>query len=221
MTDHATSDARTIPISLPGLPQIALPSLAMATLGATVLALLARRAPLPTAYGEWLTLYHVALPLLLLAALPWLLTDLRRRGFDLRREMVDRSSLGGDVAVGLAAGIVGLVAAVLWVHTTGWTISAGTSAAPTWIAVVGLGLVAPFVKEIVFRFYPVRVLEPETGAFVAFLVGTLAFALFDWQNLGASFVAGSVWYAAYRWRGRLVVAILAHATTNLLAIALS
>jgi membrane protease YdiL (CAAX protease family) len=172
------------------------------------------------AVDRWHHAYALFLPILLAVLAPLYLRDLARRGISLRAQILGKNRIASDLALGALAGFVGLVVAVVYVKVTGLSLGAPRSSPPLWLRIVGLVILAPLVKEIPFRLYPRLLLGPHLGPVGAWLVGTVAFALFDWQNLGASFVAGSVWYLLYARRGSLLVPITAHAVANALAIAL-
>lgn len=96
----------------------------------------------------------------------------------------------------------------------------------SWLArAVGMCALTPVVEELAFRgFLARRVVDadfervdPRALGVRSFLVSSVAFALLH-SNAPAAFGAGAVFFLAYLKSGRLSVAILAHATTNVLVI---
>jgi len=198
-----------------------LPSLVVAAFGLGLLALFrSQAANVPEAFQQWHRAYYFFLPSALLLVFPFLLRGLRRRNIVLRQQWVTSNTLLGDLAVAALAAVCGLFAAVVYVRVTHFALPHPTHLpAPLWRIAV-LVVLAPPIKEVAFRLYPLLLLEPRLGALPAYFLGTAAFALVDWQNLGASFIAGSIWYLFYRWRRRLIVPTVAHALANLIAIGL-
>jgi len=198
-----------------------LPALVVAAVGLGLLAMFrSQAANLAEALQPWHRAYYFFLPAALVLVSPLLLRGLRRRNIVLRQQWVSSNTLAGDLAVAVLAAVCGLFAAVVYVHVTHFALPHPMELpAPLWRIVV-LVVLAPPIKEIAFRLYPLLLLEPRVGALPAYFLGTLAFAIVDWHNLGASFIAGSIWYLFYRWRRRLIVPIAAHALANLIAIGL-
>ena len=198
-----------------------LPALVVAGVGLGLLALFrSQAANLAEALQPWHRAYYFFLPAALVLVFPLLLHGLRRRNMVLRQQWVSSKTLVGDLAVAVLAAVCGLFAAVVYVRVTHFGLPHPTELpAPLWRIVV-LVVLAPPIKEIAFRLYPLLLLEPRLGALPAWFLGTLAFAIVDWHNLGASFIAGSIWYLFYRWRRRLIVPTVAHALANLIAIGL-
>ena len=207
--------------SAPIVGLVFLPALVVAAVGLVLLAHFRSQAVnLAEALQPWHRAYYVFLPTALVLVFPLLLRGLRRRNIVLSQQWVSSRTLLGDLAVAVLAAVCGLVAAVVYVRVTHFALPHPTHLpAPLWRIVV-LVILAPPIKEVAFRLYPLRLLEPRLGAFPAYFLGTLAFAIVDWHNLGASFMAGSIWYLFYRWRPRLIVPTAAHALANLIAIAL-
>jgi membrane protease YdiL (CAAX protease family) len=198
-----------------------LPSIVVAGIGLGLLALFRSRATSDLeAIEQWHRSYYLFLPATLLLLFPLLLRGLRRRGIVLGQQWASPSTLAGDLAAGALAAICGLFAAVVYVKVTHLALPHPSHVPPALWRMAVLVVLAPPIKEIAFRLYPLLLLEPRLGPLPAYLIGTVAFAFVDWQNLGASFVAGTVWYLFYRWRRRLIVPTVAHALANLIAIGL-
>jgi CAAX prenyl protease-like protein len=87
---------------------------------------------------------------------------------------------------------------------------------------LGSFVVVPIVEELAFRGYLYRRLtsanfervDPRAFAFAPCVVSSLAFGLMHEDWLAAT-AAGMVYAAAYTRRGRIVDAVVAHGTTNL------
>ena len=93
------------------------------------------------------------------------------------------------------------------------------------VRVFGMCTLTPVVEELAFRgFLGRRVVDadfervdPRSQGLRSFLISTLAFALLHSSTV-AAFGAGAVFFLAYRKTGKLAVAILAHAATNVLVV---
>ena len=109
----------------------------------------------------------------------------------------------------------------------GWQEHASPVALLAWwpIAVIGHVVLAPIVEEYAFRGFLARRLmaadfeavEPRHIHAGALLASSVLFGILHEHWVAATF-AGVLYALAYRWRGRLIDAIVAHATTNLLVI---
>jgi exosortase E/protease (VPEID-CTERM system) len=95
-----------------------------------------------------------------------------------------------------------------------------------WVArVLGACVIVPVVEELAFRGYLLRRLmaaefekvDPRSVHWLSFTVSSLAFGLLH-RNWPAGVAAGMVYALAYRRRGRLFDAVLAHAVTNALVV---
>ena len=92
------------------------------------------------------------------------------------------------------------------------------------VRVVGATVTVPIAEELFFRgFVSRRCIAADVdavpiGAFSWFscVTSSLVFGLLHGEAWLAGIVAGFLFYAAVRWRGRLGDAVVAHATTNAL-----
>jgi membrane protease YdiL (CAAX protease family) len=171
----------------------------------------------------WGRAYIYYLAIILLVMIPFYLKDLKKRGVTsklLKQEIIDKNKLIGDILFGLLAGILSLVLVALISSLTPLKgISSGEKdPTPVIVKLVTLVIIAPIVKEIVFRLYSKLFLEEKYGMLSAVLISNVIFGIFDWQTMGLSFIAGILWYLFYIKRRRLIVPMIAHATINLIAI---
>ncbi|AZV56712.1 type II CAAX endopeptidase family protein [Clostridium sp. AWRP] len=179
-----------------------------------------------SALQTWNNFYIYYLAAILLIMLPFYLKDLKKRGVSselLKKEIIDKNKLIGDILFGLLGGILTYIIAVLIVLFTpikgiGQGLKDST---PILIQFLTLVIIAPLVKEIVFRLYSKLFLEEKYGMLASILISSIIFGIFDWQTTGISFIVGLVWYAFYIKRRRLIVPIIAHGSVNLIPIIFS
>jgi CAAX prenyl protease-like protein len=95
-----------------------------------------------------------------------------------------------------------------------------------WTArIIGACAIVPVVEELAFRGYLSRRMiaadfekvDPGSVTWFSFILSSLAFGLLH-RSWPAGFVAGMIFALAYRRRGRLSDAMLAHAVTNALVV---
>lgn len=176
------------------------------------------------ALQTWSNAYDYYLALILLVAFPCYLKNLKKRGVSfelLKHEIVDKDKLGGDILFGLLAGIISIIIgygfmyilSLLFPNKAAQNVSDNP---PILVYLIVLGVIAPFVKEIVFRLYSKLFLEEKYGMLPAVLISSIIFAVFDWHNRGASFFCGLIWYLFYIKRRRLIVPMIGHSLINVL-----
>ncbi|AKN30543.1 abortive infection protein [Clostridium carboxidivorans P7] len=176
-----------------------------------------------SALQTWSNFYIYYLAVILLVMLPFYLKDLKKRGVSpelLKKEIIDKNKLIGDILFGLLGGILTFIITVLIVSFTPIKgIGSGQKdLTPILIQFLTLVIIAPLVKEIVFRLYSKLFLEEKYGMLVSVLISNIIFGVFDWHTTGISFIAGLLWYAFYIKRRRLIVPIVAHGSVNLISI---
>jgi exosortase E/protease (VPEID-CTERM system) len=123
----------------------------------------------------------------------------------------------------------GLAMAALWLAidwlVPGRALPAVETAAPAWgavaLRVTAIVLVVPVVEELAFRGFLARrisgaafdLIPPARISWTGIIVSSLAFGLLHRRPL-AAFAAGLCYAFCYRWRGRIMDAVVAHAVTN-------
>ncbi len=181
------------------------------------------------AIQTWTNAYIYYLAAILLVMLPYYLKDLKKRGVSfelLIQEIIDKDKLWGDILFGVLSGVISVIICLViakiemsYLPNKGNTnVSDHT---PILIRLLVLCIIAPFVKEIVFRLYSKLFLEEKYGMFPAVLISSIIFGVFDWHNGGISFIAGVIWYLFYIKRRRLIVPMVGHCMINLIPIILS
>jgi exosortase E/protease (VPEID-CTERM system) len=135
------------------------------------------------------------------------------------------------VASGLAYGILGFVVWTALVLVVPRVLPDGGTEILEWrslgwvVRAAGMCALTPVIEELAFRgFLARRVVDadfervdPRALGLRSFLVSTVAFALLH-SSAVAALGAGAVFFLAYRRAGTLAVAVLAHATTNVLVV---
>lgn len=177
-----------------------------------------------SALQVWSNAYDYYLAIILLVMLPFYLMDLKKRGVDftlLKHEIINKNKLVGDILFGLLAGILSFIVIALIGSFTPIKGIGGEDFTPFVIKFFTLVIIAPFVKEIVFRLYPKLFLEGKYGKLSAVLISNIVFGIFDWHTMGLSSVAGVIWYIFYIKRRRVIVPMIAHGSINLISLILA
>ena len=90
-----------------------------------------------------------------------------------------------------------------------------TGISVTVLGFIALVLVSGILKEIYFRGLAKRFCGPVFGEITALLLSNVLFAVFDWHNLGHSFIIGLVWIYAYKKTGHLITPMICHVGAGL------
>ena len=159
-----------------------------------------------------------------LVMLPGALLLYKESGIDLKAEIYDKSSLGGDILLGIILMIVAALIDLLFLPLY----NAGTSMAyvseekmtvgTALLYMVSLVLVSGICKEIYFRGFAKHFCQSVFGEIPALLLFNMLFGLLDWYNMGYSFILGLVCIWGYHKRKHLIVPMIIHGGVNLIGI---
>lgn len=169
--------------------------------------------------------YCIVLILANLILLPSALLLYKQSGLSLKKEILDRESLGKDVALGIvlamASSLISLFSLVLNKGRTelafaGWD---RLSVSEIILMSISLGLVSGICKEIYFRGLAKNFCGGILGEMTSLLLFNVMFGMLDWFNMGLSFVLGLLWIWGYKKSKHLIVPMIAHGGVNLIAVA--
>ena len=152
----------------------------------------------------------------------WLLY--KANGISLKKEIIERETLLGDILWGIILAIIASILSLLWLPVykgrteLAFVEDGRMGVGLTILYVISLVFVSGICKEIYYRGFAKRFCGAIFGEVTALLLFNMLFALLDWYNFGYSFVLGLVCIFGYQKRKRMVVPMIIHGGTNLISI---
>ena len=172
--------------------------------------------------NKWIFTFTFILGNLVLFPSAWLLY--KANAISLKKETIEKETLGGDVLWGVVLAIAASLLSLLYLPiykgrtSLAFAEDGKMGVGITVLYVISLVFVSGICKEIYYRGFAVRFCGAVFGEMPALLLFNLLFALLDWYNFGYSFVLGLVCIFGYRKRKRLIVPMIIHGGTNLISI---
>jgi len=171
-----------------------------------------------------LIVYFLLLIIANIVFLPAALLLYKENGISLKDEIYDKKTLWKDILYGVIAFVVAEIAGLITdiknyipgIKATELACARSeTGISVTVLGFIALVLVSGILKEIYFRGLAKRFCGPVFGEITALLLSNVLFAVFDWHNLGHSFIIGLVWIYAYKKTGHLITPMICHVGAGL------
>ena len=171
-----------------------------------------------------LNMYCLVLILVNFILLPSAILLYKQSGISLKEEIFDKSSLSKDIVLGIilavASSVISLFSLIVMKGRTdlafeGWD---RLSVSEIVLMTISLVFVSGICKEIFFRGFAKNFCGSVLGENTALLLFNIMFGMLDWFNMGQSFIVGLLWIGGYKKSKHLIVPMIAHGGTNLIAI---
>lgn len=159
-----------------------------------------------------------------LVLLPSALFLYKVNGISLKKDTLEKNTLGGDILLGVILAIVASILSLLWLPIykgrteLAFVEDGRMGVGVTILYVISLVFVSGICKEIFYRGFAKRFCGTIFGEMPALLIFNLLFAMLDWYNFGYSFVLGLVCIFGYQKRKHMIVPMIIHGGTNLISI---
>lgn len=171
-----------------------------------------------------LNVYCLVLILANFILLPSAILLYKQSGISLKEEIFDKLTLSKDIVLGIIlAGISSVISLFSLVVMRGRTDLAfggwdRLTVGEIVLMAISLGVVSGICKEIFFRGFAKNFCGSIWGETTALLLFNMMFGLFDWFNMGYSFVVGLLWIWGYKKSNHLIVPMIAHGGMNLISV---
>ena len=152
----------------------------------------------------------------------WLLY--KANGISLKKEIIERETLLGDILWGIILAIIASILSLLWLPIykgrteLAFVDDEKMGVGITILYVIALVFVSGICKEIYYRGFAKKFCGSVFGDMASLILFNMLFGLLDWYNFGYSFVLGLVCIFGYQKRKHMIVPMIIHGGVNLISI---